>query len=285
MVGRLRAKRIPPLYLGVITLLWTYCIQHYVEGQSCERPDTHVGGYQYNLNNMKGVEYLYWKNGMHFKAMACPEHPSVVLDQDCPVDDAVAGITSSCYYLGRLSAHGKYQFIDNEKPDLGVKVTYGQGEMCAEYPQQHVQTVFRFFCDDKKQYDKTGHLDQISYGTAQNLECVYQFDFLVQGACPIYVGKGAVPGYMRAAIVAAAGLLAYCALGACVKRRRHRVSGMEMVPHIDCLRWCRTKMYGRNYPVQYYAAQGGRGAAGGASAAAYATLLQEEDEGVRVDGI
>mmetsp|Transcript_763 Transcript_763/g.963 ORF Transcript_763/g.963 Transcript_763/m.963 type:complete len:268 (-) Transcript_763:231-1034(-) len=232
-----------------IVLFYLAIIQ--VSSHVCKREETLVGGYQYDLSPMENQFYTVAYDNVNIIAAACPVDPSGVLGSECSVDDAVAGMENSCFYLGRHSSNGKYQFIENDNPSLGVKVSYGQGDMCEEYPLQRTQATFLFYCDAHGEYDKKGELLSVLTGTENNLPCEYQFEFYTSGACPLYVGDGQVPIYVWLPILVVILMILYCILGAYTKKRMYGASGVELVPHIDLIRKVRTRLYGRNYPAQY----------------------------------
>jgi len=191
-----------------------------------------------------------------YSAVACPENPTQVLKTDCNIDinDAVAGIDGSCTYLGRRSEVPSYQFIDSSNPKLGIKVTYGQGSSCLDIPKAKLQTTFAFFCEKSGSALPEGEIQRVKSGIQSELvsPCQYQFDFLVPGACPVYVGKGGVPLSIWLPFLIVTVIALYCAVGVYLKKRMYGSSGVEIVPHIDLIRKLKARCFGHKYPKRYY---------------------------------
>lgn len=90
---------------------------------------------------------VYTSSDGRFTYLATLCGASRVLAESCKADDAVAGIRSSCEFYGRATAEGKWQLIDNDHPDKGVKVTYGSGSRCQAPLSPYYSVTFNMMCD------------------------------------------------------------------------------------------------------------------------------------------
>jgi hypothetical protein len=183
---------------------------------------------------------LAWTNdyGNQFQATICNSFPLRLPECDTEptkVTDVVATKEGGCDIYGRSDNLERIDFLNFMKPDEGLLLTYGNGQVCQRDVRARV--TFQIKCDQSIT-NPNKMLVSVSDNTATSCEHIYHF--ASRAGCPSQVPGATVtppptPEWVWLLLASILILALYCAISIYRNFKLRGATGFETIPHFETI--------------------------------------------------